>query len=46
MPLVGDFSKAKKKLNWEPKTDWKELAKLMVRADIELVDKELNGNKA
>jgi len=44
--LVGDFSKAKKKLNWEPKTDWKELAKLMVRADIELVDKELNGNKA
>jgi GDPmannose 4,6-dehydratase len=44
--LVGDFSKAKKKLNWEPKTDWKDLAKLMVRADIELVDKELNGNKA
>jgi GDPmannose 4,6-dehydratase len=44
--LVGDFSKAKKKLNWEPKTDWKELAKLMVRADIELVDKELNGNKS
>ena len=44
--LVGDFSKAKKKLNLEPKTDWKDLAKLMVRADIELVDKELNGNKA
>jgi len=43
--LVGDFSKAKSKLNWEPKTDWKELAKLMVRADIKLVDNELNGKK-
>ena len=44
--LIGDFSKAKAKLNWQPKTDWRELAKLMVKADIELVDKELNGIKS
>ena len=44
--LIGDFSKAKTKLNWQPKTDWKDLAKLMVKADIELVDKELNGTKS
>lgn len=44
--LVGDFSKAKKQLGWEPKTDWKELAKIMVKSDMELVDKELNGNKS
>ena len=44
--LIGDFSKAKTKLNWHPKTDWKELAKIMVKADIELVDKELNGIKS
>jgi len=44
--LIGDFSKAKTKLNWQPKTDWKDLAKLMVKADIDLVDKELNGTKS
>jgi len=31
--LIGDPSKAKAKLGWEPETDWKELAKLMVDAD-------------
>lgn len=44
--LIGDYSKAEKKLNWQPKTDWQELAKLMVKADVELVDKELNGYKS
>lgn len=44
--LVGDYSKAKTKLNWEPKTDWKELAKIMVQADLALVDKELNGHRS
>lgn len=44
--LIGDFSKAKTKLNWQPKTDWKQLAKLMVKADIALVDKEINGIKS
>ena len=33
--LVGDPSKAEKILGWKAKTHWKELAKLMVDADIE-----------
>lgn len=32
--LIGDPSKAKKLLGWEAKTDWQELAKLMVDSDI------------
>ena len=35
--LVGDATKAKEKLNWIAKTKCDELAKLMVRADFELV---------
>ncbi len=31
--LIGDYSKAKKELGWEPKTKFKELAQLMVKAD-------------
>lgn len=33
--LIGDASKAKKKLGWEPKVTFKELVKIMVEADIE-----------
>ena len=33
--LRGDASKARKKLNWEPKTSLNELAKLMVESDLE-----------
>jgi GDPmannose 4,6-dehydratase len=33
--LQGDYSKAKKKLGWEPKTKFKKLVKLMVEADVE-----------
>ena len=33
--LIGDPSKAEKILGWKAKTQWKELAKLMVDADIE-----------
>ena len=29
--LMGDYSKAKKKLGWEPKTKFPELVKLMVK---------------
>lgn len=36
--LIGDGTKAKKELNWEPKTKWDELARLMVDADLELLD--------
>jgi GDPmannose 4,6-dehydratase len=34
--LVGDGSKAKTELKWEPKTKWDELARLMVDADLQL----------
>jgi GDPmannose 4,6-dehydratase len=34
--LVGDPSKAKRVLGWEPKTSFEELIRLMVRADVEL----------
>jgi GDPmannose 4,6-dehydratase len=33
--LVGDFSKAKSKLNWEPKVDFQELVQRMVENDLE-----------
>lgn len=35
--LIGDPSKAKLELNWQAKTHWKELAELMVKADLEKV---------
>ena len=33
--LLGDYSKAKRKLKWKPKTNFKELVKIMVEADID-----------
>jgi len=33
--LIGDYSKAKEKLGWEPKIKFKELVKIMVQADFE-----------
>ena len=39
--LIGDPTKAKLKLNWEAKTKWKELAHLMVDADIASMDGKL-----
>jgi len=35
--LIGDSSKARRALNWEPKTKWDELARLMVDADLQLL---------
>ena len=32
--LIGDATKAKKKLGWEPKTDFRGLVELMVKADL------------
>ena len=32
--LIGDASKAEKELGWKAKTDWKDLAELMVDADL------------
>ena len=37
--LIGDPSKAQKALGWTAKTHWKELAELMVDADIEALKK-------
>jgi GDPmannose 4,6-dehydratase len=31
--LIGDYSKAKEKLGWEPKTKFKDLVRIMVEAD-------------
>ncbi len=42
--LVGDAGKAKKKLGWQPKTTFKQLVRLMVDADIELLNKEQHLN--
>jgi GDPmannose 4,6-dehydratase len=41
--LIGDASKAKQKLNWEPKTKFEELTKLMVDADVELLRRHQQG---
>jgi len=41
--LLGDPSKAKKQLGWEPKTKFDELVRIMVDADIQLLDDELSG---
>jgi GDPmannose 4,6-dehydratase len=41
--LIGDGSKAKRQLNWEPKTKFKELVRLMVDADIQLLKDHREG---
>jgi GDPmannose 4,6-dehydratase len=38
--LIGDASKAKKFLGWEPKVRFKELVRIMVDADMELLSRE------
>lgn len=38
--LLGDSTKARKKLGWEPKVDFKELAGMMVETDWELAKRE------
>ena len=39
--LIGDASKAKKKLGWTPKTSFDELVRLMVASDLDLARREL-----
>lgn len=39
--LLGDSSKARAKLGWEPKASLKELVKMMVREDIQDAEKDL-----
>jgi GDPmannose 4,6-dehydratase len=38
--LLGDSSKAKKYLNWQPKTSFRELVQIMVEEDIKNAEKE------
>ena len=42
--LVGDATKAKKTLDWQPKVKFNELVKLMVQYDFNLIRKELKKN--
>ena len=44
--LIGDASKAKRILGWEPKTKFKELVHLMVDADIKALADQLSGKVA
>lgn len=39
--LLGDSSKARKKLGWKPRVDFKGLVEMMVDADIERVEREI-----
>jgi GDPmannose 4,6-dehydratase len=44
--LLGDPSKAKQKLNWTPKVNFKELVKMMVDSDMKLAEQEQILTKA
>ncbi len=44
--LLGDASKAKEKLGWEPKVRFKELIELMVDADAEALEAQMAGRVA
>jgi GDPmannose 4,6-dehydratase len=41
--LLGDASKAREKLGWKPKVDFKQLVKMMVEEDIALAERELRA---
>jgi len=44
--LVGNYSKAKEKLGWEPRTSFEELVRLMVDSDLELLAKGVPQKQA
>src|SRR5205807_2982867 len=41
--LIGDYSKAKRQLGWQPRTTFEHLTRLMVDADIELLRRHRQG---
>lgn len=43
--LIADPSKARRKLNWKPKTSFKDLVKLMVEHDIKFVENQIRNTK-
>jgi GDPmannose 4,6-dehydratase len=44
--LVGDYTKAREKLGWEPRTGFQELVRLMVDADLELLERGVPEKQA
>ena len=40
--LIGDFSKAREKLGWEPKTTFRDLVRIMVEADFKKAKKRVD----
>jgi len=42
--LLGDATKAKRQLGWQPKTAFRELVRLMVDADMKLAEREVRAN--
>jgi GDPmannose 4,6-dehydratase len=44
--LVGDYSKAKERLGWEPRTSFEQLVRLMVDSDLELLAKGVPQKQA
>ncbi len=43
--LLGDSTRARKDLGWKPKVNFKQLVKMMVDADMALIDRQLHGTK-
>jgi GDPmannose 4,6-dehydratase len=44
--LLGDSSKARRVLSWEPKVKFEQLVRLMVDADVQLLQDHLQGRAA
>ena len=44
--LIGDASKAREKLGWEPRTSFEEMIRLMVDADLELLGRGVPQKQA
>jgi len=42
---MGDYSKAKKKLGWQPRTKFQDLVSIMVEADVKKVEKEIKEGR-
>jgi GDPmannose 4,6-dehydratase len=43
--LTGDYSKAKQKLGWEPRTKFNKLVEIMVREDVDRWERWLRGER-
>ena len=43
--LLGDYSKAREKLKWEPDTNVEELARIMIKYDLQKATRELFGKE-